>query len=102
MLAFSGSGLQSEPVLWTRRDQAWGSQTWDMVSQCQSGCPRVGGTSPRAQPVPAHPAGPALSELGAQHQSRKRGGEGGSSRDHVAQDGVVPPSPALKARTGQG
>lgn len=73
MLAFSGSQLQSRPVLWTRHDQAWDSQTWDTVSQYQSGRPGVGGISPRAQPVPAHPAGPALSELRAWHQGRKRG-----------------------------
>lgn len=31
MLAFSGSRLQSRPVLWTRHDQAWDSQTCQSV-----------------------------------------------------------------------
>lgn len=101
MLAFSGSRLQSRPVLWTRHDQAWDSQTCQSVPVWS---PWGWGHLPKGSACASPPSWPCSERARglASGQEAGVGEDGRSSRGHVAQDGMVPPSPTLKARTGQG
>lgn len=101
MLAFSGSR--------SRVGQCCGPAmtkpgTPRRASQCQSGRPGVWGHLPKGSACASPPSWPCSERARglASGQEAGVGEDGRSSRGHVAQDGMVPPSPTLKARTGQG